>query len=143
MNATSSGRGKRRRSEKITIFFDRNLGVKLPQAVGYLPGVRVELMRDHFPSDGQRVEDTEWMDYVGSRGWAVFTQDSRIWWNADEKQALLENGLRVFCLNRQDLHNTQKALYYGRHILPILRRARRPGPCFWRILPDQTKKDMP
>lgn len=63
-------------------------------------------------------------------GWAVFTQDAHACQNLDEHQALIENGVPVFCLGAQQTTTMQRAACYGRHILPILCRARRPGPCF-------------
>lgn len=140
MNATSSGRGRRRRPKPVTVFFDRNLGKSLPRALDILPQLKVKHMRDVYPNDGQEIEDTEWLARAGAEGWVVFTQDARVWQNLDEHEALINNGVRVFCLGTPQATATQKAVCYGRHILPILRRARRPGPCFWRIYPERVDK---
>ena len=141
MSATSNGRGSRRRHEpSLTIFCDRSLGKSLPRAIGLLPRVKVIHMHEVYSDDGQQIEDTDWLARCGAEGWVVFTQDARVWHNLDEREALLEHGVRVFCLGLQQSTNTQKGLLFGRWILPVLRRARKPGPCFWRIYPERVDK---
>ena len=141
MSASSNGRGKRRpRKPAVTLFMDRSLGKSLPLAVGLLPRVKVVRLHNVFGNDGQHVEDVTWLAEAGAKGWPVFTQDARVWKNLDERAALLEHGVRVFCLGMQQSTNAQKGIVYGRHILPILRRAQKPGPCFWRLYPERVDK---
>ena len=71
MNATSSGRGRRRRPKPVTVFFDRNLGKSLPRALDILPQLKVKHMRDVYPNDGQEIEDTEWLARAGKHAEAI------------------------------------------------------------------------
>lgn len=143
LSATSTGHGGRQLPKPITVFFDRSLGRSLPRAVALLPFVRVVPMHEVYPHDGQRIKDTDWLALAGAEGWAVFTQDARIWQNLDERAAVQDHGVRVFCLGMQQATAVQKGVCYGRHILRIARRARRPGPCFWRIYPERVDKLAP
>ena len=100
-------------------------------------------MADVYDDDGQSVEDTTWIKDCGQNGWVVFTQDGQIRTRPHEISAVRKYQAKVFCLHTQNLKAPAKTLYFGRHILPILRRSRRPGGCFWRIRPEMTVKDIP
>jgi PIN domain-containing protein len=36
------------------------------------------MIGDHFPDDGQKVSDPDWMEYGLAQGWSPLTQDLRI-----------------------------------------------------------------
>lgn len=38
----------------------------------------VHVLGDHFPDDGQKIGDPEWIKYGLVRGWSLLTQDERI-----------------------------------------------------------------
>lgn len=139
MNQTSTGR---KRPRKDVIFIDRSLGKQVAEALRRF-GFTVQTMADVYADDGQHIEDTTWIRDAGQNGWIVFTQDQKIRERPSEIRAVVDSGAKVFCLHTQTLKAPAKTLYYGRHILPILRRARRPGACFWRIRPEATIKDVP
>ncbi len=139
MSATSTGQ---RKPPKTTVFIDRSLGKQVATALRRY-GLTVKTMADVYEDDGQYIEDTEWIRECASNGWIVFTQDAKIRERPSEIGEVLNSGAKVFCLHQQNLSAPAKTLYYGRHVLSIIRRSRRPGPCFWRIRPEATVKDYP
>lgn len=139
MQQTLSGR---RRPRSDAIFIDRSLGKQVAEALRRF-GFNVYTMADVYPNDGQEIDDIEWITDAGRKGWIVFTQDQKIRERPSEIGAVLESGTKVFCLHVQTLKAPAKTLYFGRHILPILRRSRRDGACFWRVRPEMTVKDIP
>lgn len=139
LQLTSNGQ-KRQRS--AAIFIDRSLGKQVAEALRRF-GLTVHTMADVYPDDGQDIDDTTWIRDAGQNGWIVLTQDQKIRERPSEIGAVMDHGAKVFCLHTQNLKAPAKTLYYGRHLLPILRRARRQGACFWRIRPEMTVKDIP
>ena len=66
------------------LFFDRDVGVALPRALGVLKlPTRVEHHQYHCPIDAL---DDDWMPRVGSMGWFLIGHDSR---HHQEESALL------------------------------------------------------
>lgn len=139
MNPNLNGRLRRR---SPVIFIDRSLGKQVAEALRRF-GFEVKTMADVYDDDGQAVEDKTWIKDCGQQGWIVFTQDERIRTRGPEIGAVQLHEAKVFCLHTGTLKAPAKTLYFGRHILPILRRSRRPGGCFWRIRPEMTVKDIP
>lgn len=139
MSATSTGQRKR---PNTTIFIDRSLGKQVAVALRRY-GLTVKTMADVYPDDGQYIEDTQWIRECAQNGWVVFTQDAMIRERPKEIGEVRDSGAKLFCLHKQNLTAPTKTLYFGRHVLSIIRRSRRPGPCFWRIRPDATVKDIP
>lgn len=142
MKLTSSGRGRRQRTEKHTLFIDRSLGKSVASALDRFPWFRVVVMADVFQNDGQRVKDEQWLARAGAEGWIVLTQDARIWRREDERAAVLNHGVRVFCLGGQTYPVALRALLYGRYVFPMMRRAKHAAPCFWRLYPERVIKDL-
>ncbi len=63
-------------------------------------GIACEKHLDYFAPG---VEDTEWLPIIAQRGWSLVTTDARIRTNVLEKQAIRENGIRMFYLSRNNL----------------------------------------
>lgn len=38
----------------------------------------MHILGEHFPKDGQDVDDPDWMEYGLASGWSLLTQDERI-----------------------------------------------------------------
>lgn len=89
------------------------------------------------------VPDEIFLAEAGHHGWIVLTQNFRMWRVAAERQAIVDNGTRVFSLANAQLTSIGKGLVFGRHLLSILRRAKRQDACFWRLYTDRTIKDLP
>lgn len=130
-----------RKPRKLTLFVDRSLGRQIAEGLSRF-GYEVKHMKDVFQDDGQHEDDEDWIAYAAQRGWIILTQDAQIWQKERERRAIEENGAKVFCLHRQDLKRAEKGLMIGRHLLNILRRGRKPTPCFWRLSPNQPIKDL-
>ena len=81
---------------RIVFFTDRSLGKHVPAALDEA-GWNVESHYDHFADD---TKDPELLEAIGERGWVFLTQDHRLRYRPVEKKALLDHGLRVFCLRR-------------------------------------------
>ena len=78
------------------LFFDRDVGTSLPQALHTLKlPSQVEYHQNHFPTDSQ---DDEWMADVGSRGWIVIGHDSQHHRKPAELSAIQQYGIGCFYL---------------------------------------------
>jgi hypothetical protein len=51
---------------------------------------------DLFPQD---VEDEVWLREAGTKGWVVLTRDEKIRWRPGEQRAIVDAGVRCFCLH--------------------------------------------
>lgn len=99
---------------------------------------------DLYGNDGQHVDDVTWIEDAGRAGHIALTGNPAIAFVAHEKAAIQAAGTKVFCIANAQHTRDGKALIIGRHMLRILRRARRPGPCFWRLYPsDLVVYDIP
>ena len=67
-------------------------------------GVPFEKYTDHFQ---RGAEDTEWIPAVAQHGWVVITADARIRRNSLERQAVMENKLRLFYFSRNDFSGVE------------------------------------
>lgn len=77
-------------------FIDRALGRYIfPDALREA-GVNVECHHDHFVKDD--VDDPTWISWVAGKGWYALSQDRRIYYNAVQRQAVIDAGLGYFVL---------------------------------------------
>jgi hypothetical protein len=81
---------------QLEIFCDRSLGRrKVPDRLRQIhPAVLAH--DDLFPQD---VDDEVWLRAAGERGWIVLTKDERIRYRPGEQRAIVEAGVRCFCLH--------------------------------------------
>ena len=86
-------------------FVDRCLGRDVCDSLR-AAGAFVEYLDDHFPIDAK---DTDWLPETARRGWAVLTKDKRIRRSSDERQALLDHGVRYFALTSGNLDGAAMA----------------------------------
>lgn len=82
---------------KLTFFFDRNFGTRLPKALGRVrPPVNIEWHQNQrFP---QKMPDDEWLKIVGKRGWIVFSHDRKFHREATETAAVRQHSVGCFYL---------------------------------------------
>jgi len=95
----------------------------------------------HLPA-GESVQDVEWIEDCGKRGWIAITQNHRIGHTPVEIQAITDHETRVFSLKKADLTREEVGLVFGRYFLRMTGRARRVGGCFWRIGLDGDHRDV-
>ena len=78
------------------LFFDRDVGTALPQALGLLQlPTRVEYHQDHFVGNAR---DDYWMPIVGSQGWTLIGHDSRHHHREAERSAIRHYSMACFYL---------------------------------------------
>jgi hypothetical protein len=105
--------------------------------------VDVLALRDVYPDDARDVSDVTWIADAATHGFVVFTANPAIASVAHERAAIVQHGTKVFCIANVQHTREGRALIYGRYLLAIIRRSKRPGPCFWRLAPDHVTRDIP
>lgn len=86
------------------LFLDRSLGRRQVPERLRARGLRLITLAEQYgiPAD-EDVEDVEWLELVGTRGWAALLKDTEIRRRPSEKQALIDHGVRAFCLSGGNL----------------------------------------
>ncbi len=80
----------------MTYYLDASLPVAVRTAIA---GVREDVLYAGGP--GAPTEDTEddvWLPIAGSQDWVCIIRDKRIRRRPRERQAFMDNGVRLFCL---------------------------------------------
>lgn len=114
-------------------FLDRSLGaIQVPRILREA-GLDLVTMAEHYGRRDQWVADQEWLELVGSNGWVAFTKDERIRFQAGNRKALIEHGVRCFYLAKQDLPATEMADRYLRNRSAIVRACSQPGPFMYAV----------
>src|SRR5438093_5026433 len=102
-----SGASSPRRPEPLVFFVDRALGnKKIAQALRGA-GAVVEVHGDHFAPDER---DDVWPPEVGRRDWVLLTKDTRIRYHTNEREALINAGVRAFMLVSGNLSGSDMVL---------------------------------
>ncbi len=114
------------------LFFDRDVGTSLPQALGVLRlPTRVEHHQNHFPTDAR---DDDWMPTVGSMGWFLIGHDSRHHQEESELLAIRQYDMGCFYLWGGSALRWEKMRCFLRAYENILEAAARtPRPFIYRI----------
>lgn len=79
--------------EDLTFFIDWALGKNKIASALREAGETVIVHDDIFQPDAQ---DTEWLPFVGEKGWIVLTKDTKIRYRTLEREALINSGARAF-----------------------------------------------
>ena len=139
---TANGRPKPRRTDQI-ILVDRCLAPEVAYEVSKLEGLYGIPLSEHYGDEtAQQLEDVEFLATAGQQGWAVLTQNPRMWQIPHERDCILSNHTRVFALDNPNASKTLKGIVLGRHLLSLRRRLNRDDPCFWRLRLQAVKKDL-
>jgi hypothetical protein len=77
-----------------TFFTDRDLGPVVAEQL-LAGGMLVEPHHKHFP-DNPGAEDSEWLQLVGDRGWVALTHNTRIRYERDQLDDLMNYGATTF-----------------------------------------------
>lgn len=129
MTSIRNGSPKRRNP---TVLIDRSLMPQFAQSLRDA-GFSAHSLADVFPDRAQQVSDVEWIQYAGERGWIVLTANPTMCRNIAELEAIRLHGARVFSLGSAQEVTAVRGLVFGRWWLSMMRRARRPSGCFWRL----------
>lgn len=82
----------------IVLFFDRSIGVKIPQELridGVSLRVDIEYHDEHF---SQESHDDDWLPVIGQRGWIVVGKDRSYHKNMSERLAIIQYKVGCFYL---------------------------------------------
>lgn len=93
----------------MTLFFDRNFGPLVPQALHSL-GMDVTWHDQHFPPT---TRDEDWLAEAGRNGWVVLTHDTQIIERAAERQALVNARVGCFVLDGGSARRWEKVMILG------------------------------
>lgn len=100
---------------ELTFFFDRNIGIRLPELLKRLkPDFGVEWHQKHFAADAK---DDEWLAELAGRGWTVVSHDIKFHSVAVENFAVRQHEIGCFYLPCQ-----QSPLWYKAEIFFIANR---------------------
>lgn len=135
--------GWTKRPNQVGILVDRCIDDRLARVLGSIPRVKALTLSDAYgEAAALTVADEVFLADAGRQGWIVLTQNFKMWRVPAEQRAIVDNGTRVFSLASAQHTSIGKGLVFGRHLLTIMRRAKRPGACFWRLYADRTLKDL-
>ena len=116
------------------LFLDRSLGrIKVP-ALLRAAGLRLITLAEHYgvPAD-EGVEDGEWLELVGRRGWVAMLKDSQIRHWRVEREAVIAHQVRCFSLSRQDLTAVEMANRFLHNLDAITAACATPGPFIYAV----------
>lgn len=82
----------------LTLFFDRNIGLRVPKALRILrPPVGIKIHQE--VGFDKEAPDDEWLAKVGAKGWVVITQDRKFHEVTLELAAVQTHSVRCFYLH--------------------------------------------
>lgn len=91
-------------------------------------------LSEHYgvPQD-ETVDDVAWLRLAGERGWPVLMKDERIKYRAAERRALIDHGVRAFCLTPGNLNAQAMADCFIRDQHRIWAEAAGTGPALFAV----------
>jgi hypothetical protein len=117
-----------RREPDLEFFIDRSLGRSIADGLRSC-GLTVHTMASVYGEErAQRLPDRVWLRDAGTKGWIVLTKDDAIRRRPTELEALIEAGVRVFCLTNAQLRGAEQTARFVENRHRIVRQARKRGP---------------
>jgi uncharacterized protein with PIN domain len=114
-------------------FIDRSLGKSIAEGLRAC-GLTVHTMASVYGEErAQRLADEIWLRDAGARDWIVLTKDDAIRRRPAERDALIEAGVRVFCLTSAQLRGAEQTAQFVENRHRIMRQARKPGPYIYAV----------
>lgn len=100
-------------SEQTPEFFvDRSLGKSIAEGLRAV-GLTVHTMASVYGEQAaQGQPDEVWLRDAGANGWIVLTKDDAIRRRPAEREALVEAGVRVFCLTNARLRGADQLAHF-------------------------------
>ena len=113
-------------------FVDRSLGgVTVPRLLREADWDLTTLAEHYGRPADEAVPDVEWLALAGRNGWPVLMKDAEIRRRAAERTALVNAGVRAFCLASGNLKSADMAELFIRHRATIWQSASGGGPGLW------------
>jgi hypothetical protein len=92
---------------------------------------------------GQGVADEQWLHDVGARGSVVLMKDDAIRRRPAERDALVEAGVRAFCLTNAQLRAAEQTERFVSNRYRIIPQARKPGPYIYGVYDQGLRRLWP
>lgn len=127
--------GGSRRSRKLKILLDRCVSPSMAPALRKF-GLSVTTLAEVYGDRAPHVEDVEWIEWAAKNDHIVLTANPRLVLVPHEVAAVRLHRTKIFSLSQPQHTREGRGLIFGRHLLRIIRRSRKPGPCFWRVSPN-------
>jgi hypothetical protein len=124
---------------ELTLYFDRNCGRRLPEALALL-GLQERIVHHHTPKAQlamraknqteplfpPEIEDDKWLSEIGQRGWIAFSHDRKFHKPGYEAElaALVTHSVGCFYLPGGSLRRHEKALVFLRAYSKIVQLAK-------------------
>ena len=83
--------------EALTLYFDRCLGKRVPEALSKLT-CPFEVKWHQGEKFADKMPDDEWLDIVGSKGWIVISHDAKWHTEAAAIEAIRQHKVKCFYL---------------------------------------------
>jgi len=114
-------------------FIDRSLGKSIANGLRAC-GLTVHTMASVYGEKrAQRLADRVWLRDAGVNEWIVLTKDDAIRRRPAEREALIEAGVRVFCLTSAQLRGAEQTARFVENRHRMIRQARKPGPYIYGV----------
>lgn len=123
-----------RREPPPEFLIDRSLGKRhLAEALrshGYVVHTLASVYGEQV---GQHLEDERWLRDAGAKGWIVLMKDDAIRRRPAERDALIDAGVRAFCLTNAQLRAAEQTERFVANRHRIVQQARKPGPYIYGV----------
>ena len=124
-------------------FIDRSLGKSIADGLRAV-GLIVHTMASIYGEEkAQQLADEVWLRDAGKKGWIVLTKDDAIRRRPAEREALIDAGVRVFCLTTAQLRGGEQLSRFAENRHRIIQRARQPGPYIYGVYEGRLKRLWP
>ncbi len=129
--------------EQPEFFIDRSLGKSIADGLR-AEGLTVHTMASVYgEQEAQQLRDEVWLRDAGKHGWVVLTKDDAIRRRPAEREALVQAGVRVFCLTTAQLRGEEQLARFVENRHRIVQRARNPGPYIYGVYEGRLAKLWP
>jgi hypothetical protein len=123
-----------RRERPPEFFIDRSLGRKHLAEALRACGLVVHTMAVVYGEEAaQSLPDEQWLRDVAAKGWVVLMKDDAIRRRPAEREALIDAGVRAFCLTNAQLRATEQTARFVNNRHRIIQQARKPGPYIYGV----------
>lgn len=94
-------------------------------------------------TESQTTSDERWLHDAGLNGWVVLMKDDAIRRRPAEREALIEAGVRAFCLTNAQLRAEEQTARSVGNRHRIIQQARKPGPYIYGVYENRLKRLWP
>jgi len=116
------------------LFLDRSLGRRQVPELLRAAGLQLQTLSEVYgiPAD-EDVSDVDWLELAGGHGWPVLMKDERIRYRPAERDALLMNEVKGFCLTSGNLRAAEMADQFLAVIDSVADACVEPGPFLYAV----------